>query len=288
MTGKGLNTPVLLIVSNQPEATKQVFERISKVAPSRLYIAADGPIKENLSDLRKCQEVRKVKDQVDWHCEVKTLYQDDHFGAGKAANAAIDWFFDQEPEGIILEDDCLPDSSFFLFCQQLLYRYRDDNRVMHICGSNPLGTWDREEYSYYFSRHATLGGWAGWRRAWKLKNFNKLRYEAIRRHGFFDDLFPSRAERAWWFRIFDRLASTSDQTTRWVDQWAFSRFIQSGLSIVPRKSLIAGSDGNNYDGTEGVGNLTTDDSVKHPPYVIRNLEADAQYFSTVLSNDKFA
>lgn len=288
MTGKGLRTPVLLIIFNKPETTRQAFERIRQAMPSRLYIAADGPRQGNTSDFNQCQEARIVKDQVDWYCEVKTLYRDDHLGVDKGVSTAIDWFFENEPEGIILEDDCLPTSSFFLFCQELLDRYREDNRVMHVCGSNPLGTWDKEEYAYYFSRHASVRGWAGWRRAWKLKVFSKARCETIRRHGFFDDFFPSRAERALWFRMFDELAAAPDQKTRWADQWAFTRFIQSGLSIVPRKNLIT-----RPDHKDTVGRVDGDDSAPdgpliHPPYVIRNLEADAQYFSSVISGGNSA
>lgn len=281
MTGKGLSTPILLIIFNKPESTRLVFERIRQVMPARLYIAADGPLPGSKQEADLFQERRSVKAQIDWDCEVKTLYREDHLGHNKGVLTAIDWFFANEPEGIILEDDGLPADSFFYFCQDVLDRYRDDNRVMHVCGNNPLGTWDAEEYAYYFSTHASFGGWAGWRRAWSLRDFNMDRYEEIRRHGFFDEFFPSHAERGMWFRKFDRLAAAAEQEINWVDEWAFTRFIQSGLSIIPRKSLIT-SFNQDSQGNVGGDEPVIDSSIEHPPFVMRNLEADAQYFTSVV------
>lgn len=274
MTTRRLTTPVLLIIFDKPESTRQVFERISRAKPPRLYIAADGPRPQIASDNEQCAQARAVKDLVDWPCEVRTWYRDDHLGAGKGVASAIDWFFEKESEGIILEDDCLPGEPFFTFCHELLDRYRDDNRVMHICGINPLGKWDREPYTYYFSRHATTGGWASWRRAWQLNAFSRARYEAIRRHGFFDAYFPTRKERARWFRIFDTLAESTDPQARWRDRWAFSRFIQSGLSIVPRESLVA-----HLSQGEANGAWMANNALLHPPFVMRSMEADSMYSS---------
>jgi hypothetical protein len=274
MIAKGVDSPVLFIVFNRPESTRRVFERVGRARPPRLYIAADGP--QNTSDRELCDQVRSVKDSVNWPCEVKTWYRDDHYGSDKGVSAAINWFFENEPEGIILEDDCLPEEPFFAFCDELLERYRDDNRIMHICGINPMGKWDLEPYAYFFSRNATTGGWATWRRAWQLNNFNGARYEAIRQHGYFDEYFPTRRERTRWFRIFDSLAESTDPQERWRDKWAFSRFIQSGLSIVPRESLVA----HPPDG-EANGAWLRNQELLHPPYVIRSMAADTAYSHTI-------
>ncbi len=281
MTGKGLSTPILLIIFNKPESTRLVFERIRQVMPSRLYIAADGPQQGAATDFDQYQAVRSVKDQIDWNCEVMTLYREEHLGPNLAVSTAVDWFFANEAEGIILEDDCVPTRSFFHFCQELLDRYRDDNRVMHVCGMNPLGIWDKEAYAYYFSRHASVCGWAGWRRAWKLRDFSKVRYEAVRRQGFFDEFFPTHAERATWFQKFEKLAAVPKGEISWVDEWAFSRFVQSGLSIVPRESLVTSLDQDLHGNVDG-GEPGMDSSIEHPPFVMRNLEADAQYFTSVV------
>lgn len=275
MIGKGLESPVLLIVFNRPESTQQVFERIRGARPTRLYIAADGPGSQGAPDKSSAQ-ARAVKDRVDWPCEVKTWFRNEHFGPDKGVSVAISWFFENEREGIILEDDCVPEEPFFAYCEELLERYRDDNRVMHICGINPMGKWDPEPYSYYFSRHATTGGWATWRRAWQMKSFSQAKYEAIRRHGFFDDYFPTPTEKAKWFRVFDSLSESPDPDARWRDRWAFSRFIQSGLSIVPRESLVA-----HLPEGKANGAWLANQALLHPPYVMRSMEADSAYFRTV-------
>lgn len=276
MIVKGLESPVLLIVFNRPESTQRVFERIGRARPPRLYIAADGPEPQNPQDGELCAQVRAVKEGVNWPCDVKTWYRDDHLGADKAVAVAVDWFFDNEPEGIILEDDCVPEEAFFAFCEELLEKFRQDNRVMQICGINPMQKWDCEPYGYYFSRHATVGGWASWRRAWKLNAFSKARYEAIRRHGFFDEYFPTRRERARWFSLFDSLSENPDPLARWRDRWAFSRFIQSALTIVPRESLVAHLPAGRANGA-----WMGDKGLLHPPYVMRNMKADTAYSNTI-------
>lgn len=259
----------MLIVFNRPESTRKVFERISRARPSRLYIAADGPRPQNASDGELCAQVRGVKDRIDWPCELKTWCHDDHLGPDRGVAVAINWFFENEPEGIILEDDCLPEEAFFAFCEELLERYREDNRVMHICGINPLEKWDQEPYGYFFSRHATTGGWASWRRAWQLNAFNRSRYETIRRHALFDEYFDTRREKARWLRSFDLLSESPDPQARWRDRWAFCRFIQSGLSIVPRENLVA-----HLPDGEANGSWMTLHALLHPPFVMRNIETD--------------
>ena len=131
-----LTSPVLFLIFNRPETTQQVFSAIRKAKPPRLYVAADGPRSDYPNEDEKCEHSRKIATNVDWDCEVKTFFRENNLGCKLAASQAIDWFFEQELEGIILEDDCLPDQSFFWFCQELLNRYRDDTRIMHIGGTN--------------------------------------------------------------------------------------------------------------------------------------------------------
>lgn len=280
MTVKGLTTPVLLIVFNRPTTTKLVFEAIRRIRPMRLFVAADGPRPHVDSDPEFCEEVRNIKTLVDWDCEVHTMYREENLGPDKAVSAALNWFFSEVQEGIILEDDCLPDERFFGFCQELLERYRNDQRVMQICGSNPLGEWTREKYSYYFSRHGPITGWASWRRAWQLNCFDKARYKYIREQGFFDEYFPSRLEKLFWFRRFDSVASSADHQKAWRYRWDFSRFIQSGLSIIPRKSLVYAVEAKSEQHP-----IAFDEALLHPPFVMRNMEADKLYFSSGASKE---
>src|SRR5271169_304080 len=143
------------------------MEAIRRAQPPRLYVAADGP-RDRPGEPRRCEEVRRIATAVDWPCDVKTLFRDQNLGLRRAVASAIDWFFESEEEGIVLEDDCLPSLDFFRFCTELLERYRTDTRVMAICGSSYVNPGSNHTASYYFSYYADVWGWATWRRAWQL------------------------------------------------------------------------------------------------------------------------
>ncbi|SVD11842.1 uncharacterized protein METZ01_LOCUS364696, partial [marine metagenome] len=162
-----LSTPVLFLIFNRPDTTKQVFSAIQKARPPRLYVAGDGPRPEQSNEDEICEIARSIATNVDWDCEVKTLFRDQNLGCQLAVSQAISWFFENEPEGIILEDDCLPSQSFFLFCQELLELFRNDENVGAICGfySNELDY--KPSASYFFSRYLRVWGWAGWRRTFE-------------------------------------------------------------------------------------------------------------------------
>ena len=155
--------PLLMIAFNRPEKTRRVFEAVTAAAPRRLYLAADGPRADVPSDRQRCEQTRRVLEDVTWPCEVTRLYQSDNLGCKRGVGAAIDWFLAHEESGVILEDDCLPTPDFFRFCAELLDLYRDAPEVMMIGGHNPLGTWDRSLSDYLFSRRTTpIWGWATW------------------------------------------------------------------------------------------------------------------------------
>ena len=164
-TPSPLSTPVLFLIFNRPEITKQVFNAIQQAKPPRLYVAGDGPRSKCTEDEENCKLARSIATNVDWDCEVKTLFRDHNLGCRLAVSQAIYWFFEQEPEGIILEDDCLPSQSFFWFCQEMLEYFRNDKAVGVICGfySNELEY--KPSASFFFSRYLRVWGWAGWKRS---------------------------------------------------------------------------------------------------------------------------
>ncbi len=166
-----INTvPILLLIFNRPDHQRQVLEQIRKAQPKQLFIAADGPRLGNERDEIKCAEARKIVHNVDWDCEVNTLFRDENMGCGPAVSSAITWFFENVEKGIILEDDCVPDLSFFRFCYELLEYYKHNKKIMHISGSNFFP--NTVNYSYYFSSYALIWGWATWARAWNHFDFN--------------------------------------------------------------------------------------------------------------------
>ncbi len=157
--------PILLLIFNRPDLTKKVFDQIKKAKPTQLFIAADGPRVGREHEQELCAQARATVDLIDWDCEVKTLFRDTNLGCGLGVSSAINWFFDHVEEGIILEDDCIPDLSFFSFCQTMLEQYRHDDRVAMISGTNVLPNQSVRESSYSFARYYDIWGWATWRRA---------------------------------------------------------------------------------------------------------------------------
>src|SRR5262249_47548369 len=196
--------PVLFLVFNRPETTARVMEAIRAAGPERLYVAADGPRDSKTGEAEHCAEVRQLAMNVDWPCDVRTLFRDRNLGCRRAVSSAITWFFEQEPEGIILEDDCLPSFDFFPYCAELLERYRDDERVMAICGSAYADVSSDYPHSYYFSYYADMWGWATWRRAWLHYDNRMDRWPVFKARGGLDALACGRAwHSSYWTKYFD-------------------------------------------------------------------------------------
>jgi hypothetical protein len=237
------DTPVLFIVFNRPSTTTKVFEAIREVQPSRLYIAGDAPRPGNASDLQKCAEVRDIVRKVDWNCSVEYLFQENNLGCSLGPRAAFKWFFDREEEGIILEDDCLPNRSFFLFCKEMLEKYRHDPRIISINGSN-LGYQIPRTDSYTFSLFMNMWGWATWRRSAEKIDYNLAQwktekmplytmYKRLRQNVFDLDINWYR----YWQHKFD-LTVQRENFSWWDWQWIYHQTRDKQLSIVPGKNLV--------------------------------------------------
>lgn len=230
-------TPILFLVFNRPAATKKVFAQIRKTKPSFLFVAADGPRENILGEKDTCEEVRNlVLANIDWDCEVKTLFRKENLGCGKAVSQAITWFFENVEEGIILEDDCLPDLSFFPFCEELLARYRTDDIVMSISGSNLLGCTTEKNNNSYFWGQGGIWGWATWKRAWKLYDYSM--------EGWKDEKVKNKIRSAIqteeWFQFYYPMfeASVNGTLNTWDVQWFYTILYNGGLSINPRVNLV--------------------------------------------------
>jgi hypothetical protein len=222
-----LQTPILLLIFNRPEQSLHIFEQIRLQQPAQLFIAADGPRFHKPGEAILCEDTRKsILEKIDWPCEVKTLFRVNNLGCGKAVSSAIDWFFDHVEEGIILEDDCLPDPTFFSFCSEMLERYRKDEKIMHVCGTNyQMGTL-RGNASYYFSRYAHIWGWATWRRAWKKYDYTLNKYHGYPKTGMNERLRDDLKA------IYDRRIDT------WDIQWFMTVWFNKGFSVTPNTNLV--------------------------------------------------
>lgn len=275
------NVPILFLTFNRPKQTQRVFDAIRQMQPCKLYFAADGARENRAGEREICEEVRSiVLDNVDWKCEVKTLLRDKNLGCRKAVSSAITWFFDNEPEGIILEDDCLPDLSFFLFCAELLEKYRNDQRIMMISGINHQKNKVRGDYSYYFTRYNQIWGWASWRRVWDLYDENMTLLPEILDNGYLNDIFQDEVAAQKWARDFKRVFDGQHDT--WDYQFSFSCLIHGGVCINPMANLVSNIGFDENATHTSIGSIQTANlptfpmpfPLKHPPYIVRDAVAD--------------
>jgi hypothetical protein len=288
-----LDCPVLFIIFNRPAVTKKVFEAIRKAKPTRLYIAADGPRPAVADDIANCETARQIANDVDWKCDVRTLFQDKNLNCGIGPSTAITWFFEHEEEGIILEDDCLPSQSFFWFCQELLKVYRNDSRVMHIGGNNFLGGWQRDpSYSYYFSRSGHIWGWATWRRAWEKFDYEIKQYTKTKEKGLFNHFFLNPIEKMYRIRKLNLTASGNGRVNWWDYQWDYARYAHNGLAIVPIRNLVKnigfGKMGTHTrnENSKNADMISSEMEfpLKHPPFMLRDVSSDRRYFKFLMKD----
>ena len=278
-----LKTAVLFLIFNRPDTTRQVFEAIRQAKPPRLYVAADGPRNNQQGEKLLCEQERQLAIDIDWKCEVKTLFRDTNLGCKQGVSSAIDWFFNNEDEGIILEDDCLPSQNFFWFCEELLERYRGDMRIWHIGGYVPSNL-KGDNYSYNFSRYTHVWGWASWASRWKHYDIELSTYLSNKNILCDYEFFRENYENQSRVNILNKVVSGGIDT--WDYQWNFAVRINSGLSIRPKVNLISnigfGDDathtiGNNKD-VENNNAIYIDFPLLHPDFIMV-YKKDDNYFS---------
>jgi len=278
---KPLNIAVLFLVFNRLDTTKKVFEAIKKAKPPRLYVAADGARETKDGEDKKVKEVRDyVIDKIDWKCEVKTLFREHNLGCKYAVSGGIDWFFENEEMGIILEDDCLPSISFFRFCEELLIKYKDDTRIGLISGDNFQNGNIRGDSSYYFSRYIHIWGWATWRRAWKKYDINMDSFPVFLKEKSIKSIITDKKEQMGWLDIFNKIYNNEIDT--WDYQWVYTCFSNSSMSIMPNKNLVTnigfGGEGTHtMDRMDPAANMKVDDLIfplVDPKFKLINKVAD--------------
>jgi hypothetical protein len=230
-----LRTPVAFLIFNRPDTTQRVFAEIAKAKPRKLLVIADGPRANREGEAERCAQARDVVDRVDWPCEVVQNYSDSNLGCRRRVSSGIDWVFRSTSEAIILEDDCVPHATFFRFCDELLERYRDDERIGMITGDNFQFGRRIADGSYYFSKYTHIWGWASWRRAWRHYDVDTKAWPLLLESGWLEQLtLPS--ERAAWKSIFERVHAGSIDT--WDYQWTLACWANSMMSIVPQVNMI--------------------------------------------------
>ena len=275
-----MKTSVAFFIFNRPDTTARVFAEIAKARPPRLLVVADGARADRPGEREACLAARAVIERVAWPCEVLTNFSETNMGCKSRVSSGLDWVFEHVEEAIILEDDCLPHPSFFPFCDELLERYRTDERVMAISGDNFQRGRRRSPSSYYFSHYVHVWGWATWRRAWRHFDVEMKDWAALRETSWLRDTLGDESAARYWRSIFDQVAAGRVNT--WDYQWLFACWANNGLSIAPEVNLVSNIGfGANSTHTvsvdEDVSNLPTSEMqfpLQHPHLMVRHREAD--------------
>lgn len=289
-----MDISILFMVFNRPHLANLVFEEIRSARPARLYVMADGPRGGVDGDEEKCIETRKILERVDWECEVRTLFFDENKGCEQAVISGINWLFQNEDRGIILEDDCLPDPTFFPYCEELLECYQDDTRIMHINGNNfNIREFTNTRGSYCFGSYPQAWGWATWRRAWALFDESVTCWPELKSGGWLDKKGWSFVEKRIQQEKYDYLYRNKTHET-WDYQWHLSVYSQNGLAIVPNTNLISNI-GFGRDAThtinhrEECSSLTTSPlyfPLNHPTIILPDPKVDKIYRKIMIGNTK--
>ncbi len=268
---------VAFIIFNRPELTKRVFEKIAEAKPDRLFIIADGP--RNDEEVKRCANTRAVVKDINWQCEVFRNYSDVNMGCRNRVSSGLDWVFDRVEDAIILEDDCLPDLSFFPFCQELLDKYRDDVRIGHISGGNACKTKYETKYSYMFSQYRFIWGWATWRRSWENFDKDMLKWKTLKKEKWHHAIFTNPEVKYFYEDMWDDILDGKLNT--WGIPWFFTGLAEKSLSIIPSKNLIS----NIGFGLDGTHTFDKDPRINtkiksvgfpllHPDNIVRDIQYD--------------
>lgn len=275
-------TPILFVFFNRKDTSCESFKRIRDAKPAKLYLAQDGARKDKCGEDKIVKETRDaILSMIDWDCEVKTLFQEENLGCGVGVFTAISWLFENEEMGVILEDDCVVTSSFFKFMEQMLRKYKDDQRIGMIAGSNLISGYTENKTSYFFSRYKSCWGWGSWKRAWA-----NMDIDMNWRKDYCDDVicnsgYYSKGKSKWNYQL---KCIDNNFVSAWDWQWFFTLSSQNQLCIYPAKNLVSNI-GNDSNATHtSFGSIThksheLDFPLVHPKYICPNKTFDAAFWN---------
>lgn len=276
---------------NRPSVTAAVFARIAAAQPGRLLLIGDGARGHVAGEAEKVRAVRDIMQRIDWPCEVSHNFSDTNLGCRNRIATGLDWVFAQEECAIILEDDCVPAPSFFRYCDELLEKYRDEPRVMTICGSN----WLREtpsEHSYLFTTHMSIWGWATWRRAWRTYDVDLRSWPQRKLERPFERLLSPKEAKAL-TRTLDNLADENPANrtlNTWDFQWFYNCYSHGGLAITPAANMVSnigfGADATHTSVLASkLADIPARDvefPLRHPPTLEPSLVFEEAYYKTLI------
>ncbi len=229
---------ILLLIFNRPEKVRKLMRALEKIRPAKIYVSADGPRSDRKGEAERCNQARLIATDPGWPCEVITNFSEKNLGCKLGVSGGISWFFSHEQEGVILEDDCIPDPSFFRFCAELLEKYRADDRVMHINGTVFLESNDLQRVagSYYFSRIPHVWGWATWARSWKhFDSEMKYRQQLLGDKEYLSR-FSKKKHARYWPGLFEHVSRRNVDS--WATPWTYSIMRRGGFCVAPVVNMV--------------------------------------------------
>jgi hypothetical protein len=276
------DTPVLLMIFNRLETTKRVLDEIRQIRPKKFFIASDGPRKGKVDEIDQVDKVRRyVLDNINWPCEVQTLFRDENLGCGVAPYTAITWFFERVEQGIILEDDCLPLPGFFKFCEEMLNYYKDDERIYEISGTNLQAGNVREDGSYYFSNYGGIWGWATWARAWRKYDYYMTDLDKFLEEKRLKNILQEDRQVNYWEAQF---VNASKLGSWWDYQWVYTIWNNNGVCIVPNVNLIENI-GFDSNGTHTTGKPVWYDKATNGQFKIETIKHPSSFLVCKKADD---
>lgn len=274
-----LDVPIAFVIFNRPGPTKISFQQIRSARPTKLFLISDAARANRPQEAKLVQECRHIAEQVDWPCEVTKIYADQNMSCGRRISSGITEAMTHVERLIILEDDCVASPSFFPYCDALLDRYQDDERVMAITGNNFQMGAQRTSASYYFSKYPHCWGWATWRRAWQHFRLDIPDWPRFRDAGHLAAFCSGNREINYWTNIFDRVHAGSSDS--WAYPWTLCCWMHHGLTALPSVNLVSnigfGEDATHTKKTIPMAGLPagTLDTIVHPAAVARHFAADS-------------
>ena len=279
-----ITTPVVIFVYNRKRETKILLNRLAKLKPKNIIIISDGP-KNNKEDKKKCEEVQKIIKNINWKCKKKYIRSTQNIGLKKRVTSGLNLVFSSYDRAIILEDDCIPNESFFPFCEFFLSKYKNNKKIAGITGNNFQKEKTRE--TFYYSKFSSIWGWATWRRVWKTYDLEIKFWKKFKNSKKWINFFQTHNERLLWEKIFDKVYSNK------INSWAYSNLLcnwyYNRLTIVPKYNLIKNIGfTNNATNTKKIDkvylpkvkNLNLN-KIVYPKLIEPNLEADKSDFENI-------
>jgi hypothetical protein len=277
---ENFDTPILLLTFNRPVLLAGLIDKLRSVRPRKIYFASDGPRLVSSTDKLNVDECRALMSSVDWDCQIFRKLNDTNLGCRNGIVSAVNWFFENEEAGIILEDDCWPEPTFFSYCENLLEVHKRDSNVMSITGYNALGVDQSADQNYYFSHFGGIWGWATWRRAWaRYDNDNENMRSFAESDYLLKLLGDSLGAKRKAFLLEGCKLLQENKIDTWDLNWAYTRHRYSGLTCVPKYNLIR---------NVGFGNFATNTtSRKETVKSYGNIEMDAHSELPIIPNREY-